>query len=134
MIIIEPETNSVVITLKRHETDGPYPVYNLTVFENGVVKYEGIKNVKVTGIEVSKIPEKEVKELIDEFINIYYFALKDRYAKDKSTGQQQAVTTSIFLDKKTKTIYNDHCSAAPQALYLLEDKIDNITDSKRWTG
>jgi hypothetical protein len=106
----------------------------VTIFENGVVKYEGIKNVKVTGTQVSKISEKEVDGLIDEFINIYYFALKDRYAEDDCAGQQQSVTTSIFLNNKTKTIYHDRGCTAPQGLSFLEDKIDKVTNSKRWTG
>ena len=42
------------------------------------------------------------------------------------------VTTSINMNGRTKTIVDDHSSYAPPRLRELEDKIDQVTNSKQW--
>ena len=49
--------------------------------------YNGIQNVKIKGTQRTQISEKSVIELVDEFINIYYFALKDKYDESQTSNQ-----------------------------------------------
>ena len=72
--------NSAVITMHRHGTaNGLFPVYTLTIYGNGTVTYKGIKNVETCGVETYQIPKDRAIEIVDEFNNIYYFSLKDKY-------------------------------------------------------
>jgi uncharacterized protein DUF6438 len=129
---IENLDNETVITMERHSTGGQSPAYSLTIRGNGKVVYHGIKNVKVSGTHTAQLSKTDMKELVDEFVNIYYFALKDRYDEATILGSP-SVTTSITLDQRTKSIFHNHGSPAPKGLSELEDKIDKITNSNQWT-
>jgi hypothetical protein len=125
--------DSAVITMQRHETvNGLSPVYSLTIYGNGTVVYKGIKNVDTIGIQTYQIPKDKARELVNEFINIYYFALKDKYSNSSIGSNLNMVTTSINMNGRTKTIVDDHSSYAPPTLRALEDKIDQVTNSKQW--
>jgi hypothetical protein len=127
--------DSAVITMQRNSTANSIsPVYSLTIFGNGSVVYQGIKNVNTTGIHTYQIPKDGARELVNEFINIYYFALKDRYGDSSSASSVDTVTTSININGRTKTILDDKSSYAPEPLRALEDKIDIVTNSRQWTG
>lgn len=127
--------DSAVITMQRNNTaNGISPVYSLTIFGNGSVVYQGIKNVNTTGIHTYQIPKDGARELVNEFINIYYFALKDKYGDSSNATSVDTVTTSININGRTKTILDDKSSYAPESLRALEDKIDNVTNSRQWTG
>jgi hypothetical protein len=125
-------SNNIVIKMERHVTGGSSPAYSLAIARDGKVIYEGIKNVKIIGGQTSHISESALNELINEFINIYYFALKDKYGE--SNLDAPCVTTSISLDGKNKKIYHCPGSSAQQGLSALEDKIDEVTNSNQWTG
>jgi predicted metal-dependent hydrolase len=130
---IENLDNETVITMERHSIGEQSPSYSLTILGNGKIVYHGIKNVKVVGTKTAQLSKSEVKELVDEFVNIYYFALKDRY-DEASILAMPSVTTSITLDEKTKRIFHNQGSPAPRGLSVLEDKIDKITHANQWTG
>lgn len=122
-----------LITMQRHGTpDGISPVYSLTVHGNGSVTYKGIKNVDTTGIQTYQIPKDKAIELVQEFLNIYYLTgLKDKYINSSNTSSPDMVTTSISISGRNKTISEDRNSYAPASLRDLEDKIDQVTNSKR---
>lgn len=122
------EFPDVVITLKRTACFGTCPVYKLTVSGDGKVVYEGTSFVNVTGIQNSQISQEQIKELIDAFYAINYFALEDKY--DASITDMPTTITSITIDGKTKKVVNYY--DAPKKLVELENKIDEITNSKQW--
>ncbi len=125
--------DSAVITLQRHGTANEVlPVYSLTIYGNGNVIYNGINNVNTSGIQTYQIPRDRASELVNEFINIYYFALKDKYIDSSNASSTLMVTTSINLNGKTKTVLDDHSAYAPSTLRALENKIDQFTNSKQW--
>jgi hypothetical protein len=125
--------DSAVITMQRNGTaNGLFPIYSLTIYGNGSVIYKGIKNVETSGIQTYQIPKDRARELVNGFINIYYFALKDKYSDSSNASNLPVVTTSINMDGKTKTVLDNHSSYAPAPLRALEDKIDQLTNSKQW--
>jgi hypothetical protein len=124
--------DTAIITMQRHGTpDGASPVYSLTVHGNGSVTYRGIRNVDTTGIQTYQIPKDKARELVNEFINIYYFALQDEYNNSSNASSSDTVTTSINMNGKTKSIVDNKNSYGPESLRALEDKIDQVTNSKR---
>jgi hypothetical protein len=120
--------------MKREGTGNSLlPVYSLTINGNGSVIYQGTRNVAKNGMVTYRIPKASVRELTNEFIKIYYFALKDRYIDPTAkVTNHTIVTTSINMNGQMKTIVDNHNSYAPGTLRQLEDKIDQLTNSKQW--
>ncbi|HZE77991.1 MAG TPA: DUF6438 domain-containing protein [Nitrososphaeraceae archaeon] len=123
--------NNVAITLERNACFGICPIYSLKVFGNGTVVYNGERFVNITGQKISTIPHQKVRELLEEFYKINYFGLNDTYNKIVKTDQP-TVNTSINITGVYKSVFDNYGSIAPQGLRLLENKIDEITNSSKW--
>jgi Domain of unknown function (DUF6438) len=123
----------IIIKMERHTTGSLAPNYSLTIFGNGTVVYDGRSGVKTQGKRTAHLDVIRIQELIKEFMNLYYFDLEDRYEVPAGSNQP-TVTTSIKMGDKSKSIFHMHGSRAPSGLLRLEDKIDKITNSNRWTG
>jgi len=120
----------VVITMYRSVCYGACPVYSLTIHGNGTVVYEGEIYVNVTGIQTSEISQEKIQEIVDEFYRIDYLSLDDVY--DEPISDIPHTITSIRINGKYKSIYNRW--GAPTELDELENKIDEITNSKQWVS
>ena len=123
----------LVITLERTACHGTCPVYKLTISEDGKVIYEGRNFVEVEGEQTESLSPTQIQDLVAAFEQADFFSLRDYI--DNNAGDSQSVITSITIDGKTKTVnhyYGD--SSAPQELFELESRIDEITNSKQWTG
>ena len=91
---------------------------------------DGLLYVNLTGNKIYYIPKGDVQLLVDEFIEINYFALEDEYLG--SITDFPSTTTSITINNKTKNIY-DYISG-PKKLKDLERKIDEVGLSKQWVN
>lgn len=130
-----------VITLERTVCFGTCPVYKLTIYRDGRVRYEGIKFVKKKGKATGRINRAKVEELVEQFQEIYYFNLDEAYTPGKR-GCPQALTdlpsalTSLTWNGRTKTVNHYHGCRGLNTLELLtqlEDKIDSAVNVGRWT-
>ena len=127
------DLTDLVITLERTVCFGACPVYELTIYGNGTVVYEGSEFVRVVGTRTTIISEEKVRLLVSEFEGIDYFALSDSYEDYMVTDLPFAIT-SFTSDERTKTVRHYHGDlSAPEELTELENRIDEIVDSKRWT-
>ena len=125
--------SGLMITMERTACHGTCPVYKLTIQGNGDVTYNGQDFVQVKGKQTAGLSLAQIQELVSAFEQAKFFTLRD-YTHEDTTDSPSAIT-SITLNGKTKTInhyYGDN--SAPQALFDLESKIDEITNSKQWTG
>jgi hypothetical protein len=125
--------SDLVITLERTACHGTCPVYKLTIEGNGDVIYVGQDFVQVKGKQTASLSPAQIQDLVSAFEQAKIFTLPDYTHED--TTDSPSVITSITLNGKTKTVnhyYGDN--SAPQTLFDLESKIDEITNSKQWTG
>jgi hypothetical protein len=128
------------ITLERTSCFGHCPVYRLAVSADGKVSYEGTANVKHLGAASGEVPANRVNALLDELDKAGYFSFADRYTPAEPTCGRYATDlpstiTSASLNGRSKRIVYDHgCGAAPGALTVLEQRIDEVLGSSRWTG
>jgi hypothetical protein len=153
-----PQTNKTGLNLKMERTPcfGNCPVYILTIQPDGKFFFENIKTIK-KGLPVTKkenvegkLSEEKINQLISEIGKADCFALKDSYTGDSGNcptywTDSPTVTLSINLQGKEKTIPHylgceendnpaDKGKIYPQQLYNLENKIDEIVETKRWIG
>ena len=130
--LYEPtDIQNVAIALKRSTCFGICPTYNITIYGNGTVIYEGTTNVNTTGIQISNITEDNLRLLISEFKKIDYFSLNETEIASHVVYDAPMFTTSLTINGKIKTIKH-YETAVPKQLTDLENKIDEIVTSSQW--
>jgi hypothetical protein len=129
----------VFITLERGPCLGSCPVYRLRIFDTGRVEYEGLQHVMRSGAVTDSVNVARIEELRQAFVNASYATLAPRYGYGEPTcrlyvADAVTVVTSIELDGRVIRVEHDHgCTGVPQALTALEDSIDRVVESWRWT-
>ena len=128
------------ISLERTACFGGCPVYTISVSRSGQVTYEGSAHVREPGTATAQIPKQRVDALLVELERAGYFGFASRYAvSEPACGRYVAdlpsAISSATLGERTQRIEHDHgCGAAPGALAVLENRIDEVLGSGRWTG
>lgn len=159
----QKELTELSLSMKRSGCFGECPIYDLTIQSDGKVIFEGKKYTKTIGKAESKLEKEKIKKLIAEIGKANFFSLDDSYNYESkncplSMSDHPNITLYIKLDGKEKTINHDWgCwkdspltspdsngssvmqenwkpTIFPQKLYLLENKIDEIVETKRWIG
>ena len=120
--------DGAIISIERTVCFGSCPDYELTIYGNGTVIYEGRNFVAVTGMRTSTIPVQDVRGLVTEFYKINYFSLKDEYTAQVT--DLPTTTTSIKIDGRFKQVVDYY--GAPEALRQLEERIDRVANSAVW--
>jgi hypothetical protein len=128
-----------VITLERTTCFGTCPAYTLRIFDDGKVLYEGKEFVKRKGKAEGQISKTELAALVRQFEQIDYLRLDDEYGVgDKCpedwTDYPSAITSFNHNGKQKKIRHYLGCRGLPilDQLRVLEDKIDEVVNTKRW--
>jgi hypothetical protein len=124
------EAQLTKISLERTPCFGTCPVYKLTVHSDGKVEYEGKDYVKEKGSRSSKIDQKLFLRLMKKVDAIGFFKLNDRY-EGRVTDLPTRITT-VTKGDVSKTVRNYY--GGPKGLRDLEQLIDEVTNSAKWTG
>ncbi len=136
--------DDLLVTLERKGCYGTCPIYILTVKADGSVLFEGKGFTKIVGKAEAKISKDKIEELIKEFENADYFNLNGKYDSKNcyQVTDNPSAITSIQINGKQKSV--DHYYGCEQGsadfekelskLTKLENKIDEIVETKRWIG
>jgi len=118
----------IVITIKRTPCFGTCPDYDVTMRGDGTVTYEGRSNVRIAGEHTWKVDPAAVRALAREMQEAGYFELQDEYTAHVT--DLPTTYTSLTIGPRTKTVKNYF--KAPEKLRDLENRIDVVTDAKRY--
>jgi len=143
---IDPTNFSVKLT--RTECFGTCPVYVVEVDREGKVRFSGLKHTKVSGPVEDTLSREKLDELAAEINKANIFALEDAYTRDSgncpsSATDNPTVTLEVRSGSNFKKIQHylgcsdksaDRTEAYPRNLTRLENRIDQIIDTGRWTG
>ncbi len=121
-------TNKPMITLQKTSCYGKCPVYIIEIYENGIIKLNGIKNLDKIGFYTKSITQQEVESLRKEFLNANFFDFMDEYTSKKT----DLPTTYISFEHEGKFKKIKDYSDAPEELRKLERLIENIVNSEGW--
>lgn len=115
------------------------PSYTVSISGDGTVSYEGRAGVRTVGKRTHKTTVESVRELIAAFERADFFSLRDRYESvDVGNGLTEridhavATTVSCSIGGKTKSVYDFY--GTPEVVKRLEYQIDQVSDSRRYTG
>ena len=133
----------------RYHCHGNCPVYNLIVQSDGSVFFEGIEFTKMIGKTEGNVSKEKVNEqLIGEIKKANFFSFKDDYSSQSKNCNAYAtdgpgVISTVKFDEIEKTInHSSNCFVNDwltkenelKTLTNLENKIDEIVETKRWIG
>ena len=122
------------VTLERTPCQGPCPVYRVTVFGSGDVRYFGEAHVARTGAHRWKISGRRLERLAEAFERARYSRLEDRYTDREFAGAPGCLTSVEYEDGGSKSVEHYHGDpSAPDALTELEDELDRILGVERYT-
>ena len=127
------------ISLERTACFGRCPVYRITVTSAGDVTYEGKANVKLIGRATGEISPDSVVSLLRELEQAGYFTFSDRYVVSEptcrryTTDSPSAISSATFRSRSKRIEHDYGCGGVPGALTLLEQRIDDVLGSGRWT-
>jgi uncharacterized protein DUF6438 len=133
--------SEVTMSLRRADGMGGGPSYQLVISGDGAVRYEGYANVFIRGKRIGHISRSAVKTLIEEFRNARFFELHDyeSAATDlpgRVTQFQVGATIKRVddygLSPSLPGVPDGFSSGAPKRLIELENRIDEIVNSRRW--
>ena len=113
------KTDDVVISMRKTECRGKCPVYKVEVFESGLLKFQGKKNVNVIGEEEKQLPKSEFKALKKAFSDADFFRFQDEYV----TRVTDLPTTYISYTYKGQAKMIKDYHKAPAALKSLEAQV-----------
>ena len=127
----------IIIKMKKGGA-GIGPDYSLTIHGNGKVIYDGVENVKIKGMVESSISNDKFISLLSKFKESGFFNLSNNYIGDLIGRPYTVLSISVPKDDGdivTKSIkYHHDDNNVPKEVKILEDKIDEIVGSNRWTG
>jgi hypothetical protein len=130
---------SLRITLERRPCYGTCPVYRLALTGSGTLSWEGVRFVQRVGTLEERIAPERVAALAQELSDAAFGELAERYVRgEPACGRYAAdaptVVMSLTRGGVTRTVEHDHgCAAAPRSLVTLQDRIDEVAESWRWT-
>ena len=126
------DSRVAVITLERTTCFGECPVYSVSIYKDGRVVYEGKEFVRIRGRQELKIPRAKVNQLLKEFEKCNFLAMDDEYPAIATDGP--ACITSLIINGTTKEVRHCYPSCTPNGLQELENKIDEIAGTDRYTN
>jgi hypothetical protein len=122
-------------TLQRTACFGFCPIYQVAIFRDGTVEYEGERFVKIQGRATGRISARQLAQLRRLFQRNGYLRLEDSYESYDVTDLPSANTSYSPRPGRTKSIRHylgDR--SAPRALFRVEEGIDRIVDIEQWIG
>lgn len=120
------------------------PDYEVRLHGDGALLYKGWRGVKTPGDKLELVDYETLKQLLIEFRKASFFSLNDSFEEAPTderieTGDvmgypRPTVSLTLILDGERKVV-NHYLGdkSAPQALTDLEEAVDRILGTDRWT-
>ena len=118
------------IEMEKNPCFGTCPIYSLTIYENGIVAYEGKKDVDKLGLHVKRLTKKEYEGMQRAFETSDFFALDDDYPTQIPDLPRTTIT--YHQDGKSKSVTGDD-SSRPAIVLGLDKILTQIAASDGWT-
>jgi hypothetical protein len=160
----QKEKTELSLKMERSGCYGRCPIYDLTIESDGKVTFEGKSWTKIIGKAEDRLSEEKFKKLTDEIEKANFFSFDNAYNSESqncpnTVTDHPSVKLYVKLNGKEKNINhylgcleNDGQKSSentsenireekiwspnvfPVQLYNLENKIDEIVETKRWIG
>ncbi|GAB1431059.1 hypothetical protein MASR2M18_18930 [Ignavibacteria bacterium] len=122
------------VTIRRSGCFGTCPIYEMKIFGDGRVEFDGRNFVEFPGKHSAIIHIDSVRALIYQIESSGWFDLQDDYTEHSVTDAPSTFTT-VIIGKRAKTINHYHGDmSAPPILKSIERRIDEIGQAAKFIG
>jgi hypothetical protein len=118
----------MIIKLENKEKDGE--IFSLIINGKGEVEYNTKNTGTAQGNKISNISEQQLKELVNQFIDAYFFSFKDNYITESESDENYS-TISIRAGDLSKQVKYDKNSKLPQQIRMLEQAIIDTAGTRK---
>lgn len=118
----------VLATLEKGPCYGRCPVFTLTIYENGVVTYEGKRFTEREGLHYRKLDKKEIAEIQEKFRQADFFSFQRVYPS--RLPDLATVTLTFSEDNKSWSVMGK--DGRPDKVVALENFLDKIANTGEW--
>lgn len=124
------EKGKIIFSLERTPCFGRCPVYEVKIYEDGLLLYYGKRNVTDTGCRTRKLSKQELKNLKNDFSNSGFFEMANSYPENERAPVDLPSSIIFFKSVNQEKRITDHHWKTPEKLALLERKLDSLSTSK----
>lgn len=131
-----PIRPGVLASLQRTACYGWCPTYELTVYEDGRVEYEGREYVKTKGKVSSKLDPAKLQALREAYRAAQFFSLGN-YPYVSKTDPTDGPSAVLYYAEGGHAKVVEHyrgSKLAPTSLATLESSFDSLLDVQQWIG
>tara|TARA_B100001778_G_C18562125_1_gene618273 strand:+ start:1078 stop:1506 length:429 start_codon:yes stop_codon:yes gene_type:complete len=107
------------ISLQKKSCYGKCPIYEIEIFENGSLIFNGKKNIENIGVYNSKLTKEDMSKILDKAKHIEFHKLQNEYIESLND------LPKTILKVKNKVV--EYNSEYPKELEILENLIYEIS-------
>jgi len=123
------EGDSLFASMKKSYCYGTCPVFEMRIYNSGVVQFDGKANVQMLGLHTTILRLEDMALFIDKANEIKYFEMDDDYDNPGITDLP-STTTSIVINGKRKTVRRR--VNFPAEIKGYEQLFLDLMESKSW--
>lgn len=129
-------TDDIAAAIERGPCFGSCPVYNLTVYRTGELRYEGKFHVKTVGVVIDRLTPTQLVTLDAHFASHDFESLAGHYTDYAATDNPTVTTWYRIPSGEVEAIVHNHGirELVSSKLREVEDGFDQIVESERWIG
>lgn len=131
--VVEPSTDAPsggdYVELERTQCFGSCPAYQVRIYADGRVEWNGKSHVQVAGQRSGQITPESARSLIEKFRDAGFWRLCAKY--DRIITDLPSAITVIHLGSSDKSV-SDRAQSAPDWLRDLDRSIDEVADTHAW--
>lgn len=119
---------SLFASISKSPCYGTCPVYEMKIYSDGTVEYEGKRNVERIGKYSATISEEQMQKFITVANEINYFKLEDKY--DSPITDVPSTTTTLTVNGSTKSVYRR--ADYPNKILSFEALFEDLFELLEW--
>jgi hypothetical protein len=124
-----PTSAPLVAEMERFGCLGAWPTYELKVYANGIVQYEGFAYVRVLGKRTTDLGPAGVELLRRHLDRSGYFTQDHNF----TSGDEDVCGISWIEYRGYRANFEGGYEAAPWELFDLAYEFEELSNSKQWT-
>jgi Domain of unknown function (DUF6438) len=124
-----------IVSLSRTVCFGMCPVYEVTLYEDGTLEYEGKEYVRVVGRKTTTINRATIAKVTQAIVASGIQKLGAHCCDCQEMTDHPSAVIGFQSDGRWTTIVDDHgCTKTPPAVRELEETLDTLLGTERFIG